>query len=78
VVDDCRALVGSTNWGPRSLRLNFKFNIECYDLTLARKLAGRFEELRRHARPVTLAEVDARSMVVRLRDGAARLFTPFL
>ncbi len=78
VVDDCWALVGSTNWDPRSLRLNFEFNIECYDLTLARELAGRFDELRRQARPVTLAEVDARSLVVRLRDGAARMFTPFL
>ena len=30
------------------------------------------------ARPVTLADVDARSLPIRLRDGLARLFTPYL
>ena len=78
VVDDCWALVGSTNWDPRSLRLNFEFNIECYDPALAEALAARFDELRQQSRPVTLAEVDARSLPVRLRDGTARLLTPFL
>jgi len=78
VVDDCWSLVGSTNWDPRSLRLNFEFNVECYDPALAHTLAGWFDEQRRHSRPTTLAEVDARSLPVRLRDGAARLLTPFL
>ncbi len=31
VVDGTWALVGSANWDPRSLRLNFEFNLECYD-----------------------------------------------
>jgi cardiolipin synthase len=78
VVDDCWSLVGSTNWDPRSLRLNFEFNVECYDPALARMLASWFDAQLRQAREVTLAEVDARSLPVRLRDGAARLFTPFL
>jgi cardiolipin synthase len=33
---------------------------------------------RRGAKPVTLEEVDSRSLPVRLRDGVARLFTPYL
>lgn len=78
VVDDCWALVGSTNWDPRSLRLNFEFNIECFDPALGRELAARFDELRQECRSVTLAEVDGRSLPVRLRDGTARLLTPFL
>jgi cardiolipin synthase len=78
VVDDCWALIGSTNWDPRSLRLNFEFNVECYDADMARTLAGWFDEQRRHSRETTLADVDARSLPVRLRDGAARLLTPFL
>lgn len=78
LVDDCWALLGSTNWDPRSLRLNFEFNVECYDAALAGQLAGWFRERRAAARPVTLAEVDARSLPVRLGDGLARLFTPFL
>jgi cardiolipin synthase len=78
IVDDGWALVGSTNWDPRSLRLNFEFNVECYDADLARTLTGWFDEQCRHARPTSLAEVDARSLPVKLRDGAARLLTPFL
>ena len=78
LVDDCWSLVGSTNWDPRSLRLNFEFNVECYDPALAQTLAGWFDEQLRQSRQTTLAEVDARSLPVRLRDGAARLLTPFL
>ena len=78
IVDDCWALVGTTNWDPRSLRLNFEFNIECYDPALGRTLAHLFDERLATGREVTLEEVDGRSVPVRLRDGAARLFTPFL
>lgn len=78
VVDDCWSLVGSTNWDPRSLRLNFEFNVECYDPALAETLADWFDEQLGHSHQTTLTEVDARSLPVRLRDGAARLLTPFL
>ena len=78
VVDESWSLVGSTNWDPRSLRLNFEFNVECYDVSLARTLCGWFDEQLRHCHETTLAEVDARGLPVRLRDGAARLFTPLL
>lgn len=78
VVDDCWSLVGSTNWDSRSLRLNFEFNVECYDAALARTLAARFDAELERSRETTLAEVDARSLPVRMRDGVARLFTPFL
>lgn len=78
LVDDGWVLVGSTNWDPRSLRLNFEFNVECYDPALASTLAGWFEEQRQRSRETTLQEVDARSLPVRLRDGAARLLTPYL
>lgn len=78
IVDDCWTLVGSTNWDPRSLRLNFEFNVECYDDALARRLTAWFTERQQSARPITLAEVDARGLPVRMVDGLARLFTPFL
>jgi cardiolipin synthase len=78
IVDDCWALVGSTNWDPRSLRLNFEFNLECYDCQLAEVLGSLFNDRRTHAREVTLQDVDGRSLPVKLRDGLARLFTPFL
>jgi cardiolipin synthase A/B len=78
LVDGHWALVGSANWDPRSLRLNFEFNVECYDWELALKLDRFFQSKLRQARQVTLEEVDARSLPARLRDGLARLLTPFM
>jgi cardiolipin synthase len=78
LVDGAWALVGSANWDPRSLRLNFEFDLECYD----RGLAGALEEVvqgkLKPARRVTLEDVDGRRLPVRLRDGAARLLSPYL
>ncbi len=78
VVDGCWALVGSANWDSRSLRLNFEFNLECYDLDWAERLEKLIEAKRKTAREVTLQEVDGRPLPVRLRDGIARLATPYL
>jgi cardiolipin synthase len=78
VVDDCWSLVGSANLDPRSLRLNFEFDVECYDAELAGKLTALFENKRQRARRITLEEMDGRSFPIRLRDGTARLLTPFL
>lgn len=78
VVDEVWALVGSSNWDARSLRLNFEFNLECYDPALAMRLAALFDERTRRARPVTLEQANARPLAIRLRDGIARLAAPFL
>jgi cardiolipin synthase len=78
VVDDSWCLIGSTNWDPRSLRLNFEFNVECYDELLAQALNGLIDAKIRTAREVTLEEVNARSFPVRVRDGLARLLAPYL
>ncbi len=78
LVDGCWVLLGSANWDSRSLRLNFEFNLECYDLDLARRLDRWIETKRSGAHPVTMEEVDGRSLPARLRDGTARLLTPYL
>lgn len=78
IVDGIWSLIGSTNWDPRSLRLNFEFNIECYDEHLAKSLNEIVDAKARTARPVTLDAVNGRSFPIRLRDGLARLFTPYL
>lgn len=78
LVDEGWALVGSANWDPRSLRLNFEVGVECYDAALGRRLAGIVEARRAEAREVSLAELDARPLPIRLRDGLARLLTPYL
>jgi cardiolipin synthase len=78
IVDECWILIGSTNWDPRSLRLNFEFNVECYDPALASGLTAWFDERLSTARLVGLAEVDARGLPLRMLDSVARLLTPFL
>lgn len=79
VVDGAWVLLGSSNWDPRSLRLNFEFDLECYDRGLGESLQRWVRDERlRDARPVTLAEVDGRSLPVKLRDGVARLLSPYL
>jgi cardiolipin synthase len=78
VVDGVWSLLGSSNWDPRSLRLNFELDVECYDAELARSVEALVEERIRRARLVTLAEVDGRRVPVKLRDGVARLFSPYL
>ncbi|NPC85106.1 cardiolipin synthase, partial [Pyxidicoccus fallax] len=78
VVDGAWSFIGSANWDPRSLRLNFEFNVECYDTELARRLEAVIDERLTHARPLTLEEADARPLPIRLRDGLARLLSPYL
>ncbi len=78
VVDDYWVLFGSTNWDPRSLRLNFEFNVECYDRDLAAQMRGLVDERVGQARRLTQQDLSNRSFAVRLRDGAARLLTPYL
>jgi cardiolipin synthase len=78
LVDGCWVLLGSANWDSRSLRLNFEFNLECYDVELARQLDQWIETKRSSAHPVTMEEIDGRPLPTRLRDGIARLLTPYL
>lgn len=78
LVDDAWALIGSANWDPRSLRLNFEFGVECYDPVLGRRLRYVFEQRLARARLLSRGEFRGRHWLVRLRDGFAGLFTPYL
>jgi cardiolipin synthase len=78
LVDDTWALVGSANWDPRSLRLNFEFNVECYDRQLAKTLTQLVQDRIAQSRQLSLEDADGRSLPIRLRDGIARLASPYL
>jgi cardiolipin synthase len=78
LIDDAYVLFGSTNWDPRSLRLNFEFNVECYSTSLCEQLSSVVDAKIESARPLTLDDVNQRSLPVQLRDGVARLFTPYI
>ena len=78
IVDGVWCLVGSANWDARSLRLNFEYNVECYDEALADELLRLTGEKMDLGRRLSFEEVEARALPVRLRDGVARLFAPYL
>jgi len=77
-IDDCWTLIGSANLDTRSLRLNFELNLSVYDLPFAAAINRYFELALSQSCPVTLTQVDSRPLLIRLRDGVARLFSPYL
>ncbi|MFD2160508.1 cardiolipin synthase [Rubritalea tangerina] len=78
VVDHLWSLIGSTNWDARSMRLNFEYNLECYDATLARQLDTIIDQKLANATRITLDQIQHRPLPIKLRDGAAQLFAPYL
>jgi cardiolipin synthase len=78
VVDREWVLFGSSNWDPRSLRLNFEYNLECYDRALAARLDAIIDAKIAEARPEDRARIEGRPLPVRLRDGLTRLLSPYL
>jgi cardiolipin synthase len=78
IVDSIWSFIGSANWDPRSLRLNFEFNLECYGLALAASLGQVVQDKLRVAERVTMDDINGRSLPIKLRDGAARLLSPYL
>ena len=78
VVDGAWTLLGSANWDARSLRLNFELNVECYSVDFGARMDGLVQARINAAQRVTMDQVNARSLPVKLRDGVARLFAPFL
>ena len=76
VVDGEWCLIGSSNWDMRSFRLNFELCMEIYNRDLAAALGKLMHDNRGAA--LTQAELDARSLPVRLRDAAVRLMLPYL
>jgi len=78
VVDNSWSFVGSTNWDPRSLRLNFEFNIECYGASLARDIGDLMDERVKRARPLLAEELAQLPRPIRVRNALARLLIPYL
>jgi len=76
VVDGEWCLVGSCNWDIRSFRLNFELCVEVYDRELTASLTALM--LRNRGPALTQAELDARSLLARLRDAGVRLMLPYL
>jgi cardiolipin synthase len=78
VVDRRWVLVGSSNWDPRSFRLNFEFNLECHSESLATAIEEYWYGEIRSSKLRGCLEKGQRPFWKELRDGFARLFTPLL
>lgn len=78
IVDELYVVLGSANLDPRSLRLNFEFNLEVYDDILAEKLGEQLDDLRSRSRRVSAEELAARPFAIKLRDAVAKLLSPYL
>lgn len=78
VVDGQWCAVGSCNWDPRSLRLNFEMLVEAYSEELATQLVELFEARRDRGTELTVDALLDRPLPVQLRDGLAHLFAPYL
>ena len=78
LVDEHWSLIGSTNWDARSLRLNFEYNLVCINAELAQTLDSLVCARVGTARRLSEAELRDLSVLVRLRNGTARLMSPYL
>jgi len=77
-IDEHWALIGSSNWDARSLRLNFEFDMECEDPEFVAKLDYIITERRQDSNALCAADLEGRSVLKKLRDASARLLLPYL
>jgi cardiolipin synthase len=73
-IDNAWTMIGSANWDTRSFRLNFELNVEVQGPDFAAEV----DALVRTTRPLLLAELNADTLPLRLRNAAARLLQPYL
>jgi cardiolipin synthase len=77
-VDGQWCLIGSSNWDTRSLRLNFEFDLECYDRALTADIDALIERKISQSRRLTQNELTSIPKWTQLRDAAVRLLLPYL
>jgi cardiolipin synthase A/B len=77
-VDATWSLLGSSNWDPRSLRLNFELGVECYDRTLAAHVDTLIDERIASAERVDADTLASLPFLSRLRNATVRLLSPYL
>lgn len=78
LVDGVWSLLGSANIDPRSLRLNFELNMEVYDRKFTETMDVVFMKAVNRSKEVSLDDMDNRPFHEKLRDGVAKLFSPYL
>jgi len=77
-VDGHWSSIGSANWDARSMRLNFEFQVECFDQKNCAKIDALIDQKKSMSRLLDAHSIAQRSLPVKLRDAGARLFLPYL
>ncbi|MFC4346446.1 phospholipase D-like domain-containing protein [Kordiimonas lipolytica] len=78
IVDDDWVLFGSSNWDARSLKLNFEFNVECYDTALAMTMTKWVRKRMAGATLMTAEDFKNRSTFKRAMGRVLWLLSPYL
>ncbi len=78
VIDGCWSLVGSPNFDPRSLLLNFEVGVVMYDRAIAATLKEQFETDLEYCRHIRREEFEKRSLRSVFAENVCRLFSPVL
>ena len=78
LIDKNYVLIGSANFEPRSFRLNYEIGVEIFSRKFGEDMYGYIQALLRECFPETKERLDQRSLLLRIIDGIAWLFTPLL
>lgn len=78
VVDGVWSYIGSSNFDPRSLRLNFEIDIEVFDTFFAAEIEARISTVLKSAEAVDLSALMARPFSRRLIERITWLGSPYL
>ncbi|MDE2463383.1 MAG: PLDc N-terminal domain-containing protein [Alphaproteobacteria bacterium] len=77
-VDEEFCCFGSSNWDTRSLRLNFEFDLECYDRALTTQINAELDRMEQSSTLLDREALLGAPLPERLRDAAMRLLVPYL
>ena len=77
VVDQRYAQIGSANFDPRSLRLNFELSVEIYDQHVAQTIAGHIEHRIKRSQQIGFSDIEQRPLIIKFRDALMWLFSPY-
>lgn len=78
IVDEAWTLFGSSNWDARSLKLNFEFNVECYDEAFGNQMTSLVAPRFASAKLVTLEDLKKRPRHHRVAGRLMWLLSPYL
>ncbi len=77
-VDGFYSLIGSANMDTRSLLLNFELDTEIYNTDFTKKILDFMNQHIQTGKEVTSGELKKQSLLVRLRNSACWIFSPYL